>query len=276
MNSLFNYNTLNVSLIKSTRTLNIRFKENYKHINMEVLFELESVLAWATTRVEIRSILLDSENDLLCEGIDKEKLRAMDSKKINRLTSKLQKIVYSMLHLPQTIIADLGMGTFDLGSELSLGADIRISSVDPIIAFNHNRIGLTPSSGGIGILQSLIGQSMCRNWLLLGSKVKRNQLIQSGYLHEVYDNQSHAQTVQELLQEIYLAAPVQRIQTKLGLLEAKREHLEKLNEMEQKLSEAAMVSEDWKESESEDFMPAKNLGQAIKFSIVKDQNETDL
>lgn len=273
MNSLFNYSTLNVTLFKSTRTLNIQFKKDYSNINLEILFELESILAWASNKVEIRSILLNSENDMFCEGIDKAKLKDMNSNKINKMTSKLQKIVYSMLHLPQTIVVDIGMGAFDLGTELTLGADIRISQLDPIVAFNHNRIGLTPSSGGIGLLQSLIGQSMSRNWLLLGSKIKRNQLIQSGFLYDVYDNESRIKIIQELLQEIYATAPIQRIQTKLGLLEARRENLEKLNEMEKKLSEAAMVSEDWKDLDNEDFMPAKNMGQAVKLSIVEDNSE---
>jgi enoyl-CoA hydratase/carnithine racemase len=100
MNELFNYTTLDIKLIKKTRTLRISFKPNYNFINLETLFELESILAWSSNRLEINSILLTSEADFFNEGIDKNKIKHYDSKKIIKITTKLQKIVHAMFHLP--------------------------------------------------------------------------------------------------------------------------------------------------------------------------------
>lgn len=273
MNALFNYSTLNVSLSKATRTLNISFKEDAKHVNLETLFELESVLAWASNRVEIRSIFMSSENDFFSEGIDKEKLADMSAKKLLKISQKLQTIVHAMFHLPQTIVLDMGQGSFDIASELALGADIRISAKGAMIAFNHNRVGLTPSSGGIGFLSVIVGQAMARNWTLTGKEISNEQLLMSGFICEQYDYTNKADCIDSLLDAIYNSAPVPRIQTKLGLLENARLEFERAKKYERSVSEAAMTAEDWKERDSSDFMKSKSMSSAVKLSIVKDTKD---
>lgn len=271
MNALFNYSTINVSLHKGTRTLNITFKPESQNINLETLFELESILAWASNRVEIRSILLNSESDFFSEGIDKNRLPTMSASKLQKISEKLQKIVHAMYHLPQTIIMDLGGGCFDIASELALGADIRVASENTIIAFNHNRVGLTPSSGGIGFLCTIVGQAMARNWTLTGNEINSEQLKNSGFIMEQYsEEQAREELISNLLQSIYLSAPVQRMQTKLGLLEHARLELERATKYERSVGKAAMTSEDWKEEKPQDFMQGKHMSHSVKLSIVKD------
>jgi enoyl-CoA hydratase/carnithine racemase len=262
MNELFNYTTLDIKLSKPTRTLIIAFKKDYNVINLETLFELESILAWTSNRLEIHSILLTSHNEFFNEGMDKEKISQYDSKKILKISAKLQKIVHAMFHLPQTIICDLKSGSFDLGSELSLGADIRISNNDATIAFNHNRVGLTPSSGGIGFLNTLIGNSMARNWLLLGRKIPNAQLLNSGFIAQIY-HESSDDIINDMLTSISHSAPVQRVQSKLGLLECVRNHFEDVIKFERSISLASVQSEDWKDQE---HMPAKNMGTSVKMA----------
>lgn len=271
MNALFNYSTLNVGLYKGTRNLKITFKPDAQYVTLETLFELESVLAWASNRVEIRSILITSDSEFFSEGIDKNRLSTMSAAKLKKMSEKLQKIVHAMYHLPQTVVMDLGSGCFDIASELALGADIRVSSTKTMIAFNHNRVGLTPSSGGIGFLSVIVGQAMARNWTLTGNEISNDQLRNSGFIMEQYSNeQAREELIQGLLQSIYMSAPVQRMQTKLGLLEHARLEFERATKYEKSLGQAAMTSEDWKEENHQDFMPAKHMSHTVKLSIVKD------
>ena len=268
MNELFNYSTLDIKLNKKFRSLTISFRENQNYISLESLFELESILAWASNRLEINAILLTSLDQYFNEGIDKERLAKYDSKKLVKITEKLQKIVHAMYHLPQTIIVDLKKGSFDLGSELALGADIRIADSEVLFAFNHNRVGLTPSSGGLGFLNSLVGQTFARNWLLLGKEIDKNQLMTSGFLSETYAEADRLDTIEDYLFNISQSAPVQRVQSKLGLLECVRESLDETIKFERSISKAAMISEDWRSGE---FMKAKNMGCALK--IAKDNSK---
>ncbi len=271
MNALFNYSTINVGLHKGPRNLEITFKPESQYVTLETLFELESVLAWASNRVEIRSILINSASDFFSEGIDKNRLSSMSASKLQKMSEKLQKIVHAMYHLPQTILMDLGDGCFDIASELALGADIRVSSHKSLIAFNHNRVGLTPSSGGIGFLSIIVGQAMARNWTLTGNEISSEQLKNSGFLMDQYQGEEdRKEMISGLLQSIYLSAPVQRMQTKLGLLEHARLELERATKYERSVGDAAMTSEDWKVETPESFMKGKHMSHCVKLSIVKD------
>lgn len=271
MFNLFNYNTLDVKLKKETKSLLIFFKKDKNYITHETLFELESIFAWAANRLEISSIILDSHNEFFNEGLHKDRLPGYGAEKLSKMCAKLQKIVHAMLHLPQVIIVNLKAGAFDLASELSLGADFRICSHDAMIAFNHNLIGLTPSSGGISILTQLMGNTLSRQWLLSGKKIEISKLINTGFIYQSYDLGEASFIIDELAMSVNQSAPIQRIQTKLALLECMRESVDQAMESERKIAKASLVSEDWK---SEDHMPAKHMQEAIK--ILKRKEEQNL
>lgn len=275
MNEIFSYNTVKVRLNRSTRSLHLTFRRNQENLTLETLFELESIFAWCASKTEIQSILMDSENAFFSEGIDKDRLSEFSSKKIQKITEKLQLIVHAMYHLPQTIIADLGGGSMDIATELALGADIRISHQDAIIAFNHTRVGLVPSSGGIGLLSSIVGQSRARSWLLTGKEICQTQQLNSGLIHVSYDESERQEVIQDMLKSIHQCSSVSRIQTKLGLLERLRPQLERSRQYEKKVSQAALITQDWKEDCFEDFMPAKHMATSVKLSLIKSHEGHD-
>ena len=91
----------------------------------------------------------------------------------------------------------------------------------------------------------------------------------SGFISEQYSSENRDECVLDILQSVAHCAPVQRIQTKLGLLEHARLEFERATKYERRVSEAAMISEDWKE-EDNSFMEGKSMSHTVKLSIVKD------
>lgn len=273
MSALFNYNTIDVELIKKTRTLQISLnnKNSLNSINLELLFELESILAWSTSRVEIHSILINSTSSKLSQGIDQIALKHMNEKQLHKITSKLQKITHALFHLPQTVIVDLGKGASNLGAELAIGADIRISDINTTIVFDHTNYGLIPCSGGIGILSTVVGNTFARNWILTARAIPINQLIQSGFIYDTYSNMDHDVKVSTLLADIHRQSPVQRIQSKLGLFEDVKHDVEQATIFETQIAKAARITRDWKE-EPKDAMQAKSMSKAVKLSLVKKES----
>lgn len=269
MSALFNYNTISVELLKKTRTLKITIKNSNElnFINLELLFELESILAWSTSRVEIHSILIRSESGALSQGINFNSLKEMNEKMLEKITSKLQKITHALFHLPQTIVVDLGKGACNLGVELAIGADIRISSNNTTIVFDHTCHGLVPCSGGMGVLSTVVGNTFARNWILSARPVPMNQLLQSGFIYETYSNMERNQKVEALLEDIHKQSGVQRIQAKLGLFEDVKIDIEQATIFEKQIGKAARISQDWKDSPDK-AMKAKSMSKAVKLSLV--------
>lgn len=274
MFSVFNYTTLEVQLDKTTRTLYVNLNRPNKNnaINLEMLFEIESLLAWCTNKVEIHSIFISSTSDYFSCGHDKTALKKQSIKQIETITKKLQTIIQGMHHLPQTIVMDIRSGCENLACELALGADIRICSNYVKVAFNHASIGLAPGSGGMAVLNQLIGPTFARNFILSGKNINAHKLIQSGFIFETYTNETRQQVIAELLTSIHNQAPVQRIQNKLGLVDPIRSMVERGFQSDTQISKASMMTEDYKCTQDE-FMPSKSMSYITKLSLIKDKNQ---
>lgn len=274
--SIFNYNTLNTKLSKETRTLYITLNnpKTNNAIDFEMLFELESILAWATSHIEIGSIFIDSSLSFLSNGVDLKWLKNSDVSKIKRLTRKLKVINQALLHLPQTIVMDMGSGAYNLAAEFFLAADIRIAATDSCLNFNHAQLGLVPSSGGISLLKELVGTARSAHWLKTTEIINANELLASGLVYKTYEAKNRNKIINEILLNLYTQAPVARIQTKMSLFETYRKELDKNLIFEQKTFNAALTTEDWKTIDpekitSKETMKAKDFKTAVKLSLIQ-------
>lgn len=258
------FQALETYLISKTKTLEIylnnKIKKNY--LNLQTLEELEKVFTWSANHIEIQSILIKGKDQIFSMGVELEEFRSLDIQIAINYLSRFQKIVYSMLHLPQTIIIDAGTHCHNIASELLLGADIVVANSDAKISFNHLEIGLIPQSGGISLLQKTINQSMARNWLLSGNHISKETLLASGLVHEIYQNEYNPTN---LLKKINSQAQLSRIQTKAALLESKRSAFEKALEIETRYSHASNKAEDWKRIE---FINPKDFLNDLKNSTI--------
>jgi enoyl-CoA hydratase len=278
--TLFNYTTLSTRLEKSTRTLFVTLnRPDWSNaFRLEMLFELESLLAWCTSRVEVNTIFIDSSSAEFSTGLELDNLSSLTAAQLEKINSKLQKIIFAMMQLPQTVVIDLGDGSQTLASEFALGADIRIASANTKIRFNHGEFGLVPAAGGMSMLSALVNPSFARKWVLSGEVIGQDALTQSGFITETYEKESRLEVINQVLSNIAKQAPVQRIQAKLGLFETLRQQFENGLIMDKKIAKASMVSEDWRTKRPEakeetEFMPAKSLSYAVKLSLIKnDEN----
>ncbi|MBD64488.1 MAG: hypothetical protein CME62_04735 [Halobacteriovoraceae bacterium] len=275
MSNIFNYQTLKVKLDKATRTLYIKLDNDHidNPLNVETLFELESLLAWMTNRIEIHSVFIDSSSDIFSTGYNRTVLKKLDVKKLAKFTSKLQKINQAIMLLPQTFVIDLQMGASNIASELATACDIRIANRACEISFDHAQLGIIACSGGIAQLGQIVGHGNAKNWLLTGGKIGFQKLISTGYVFEGYTMADREIVRKKILTDIYTQAPVQRIQTKMALSENIREEVESKLANESKIAKAAMVSEDWKDENLNNPMPANSMKTAVKLSIVKDNDQ---
>ncbi len=270
MSNLFNYQTLTVSLCKKFKSLKVELNRPDKQnaINSEMIFELESLFSWATSHLEINSIFLTSSSDLFSNGQNHHDAQNISTEQLNKLLLRLQKIIYSMYFLPQTILVDLKNGASGIGAELALGADIRIAHNQAILSFAHASEGLVPTCGGVGILGSIIPKSYARNWLLSSKQVNTQEMMAAGFISDAYQPDDRVETIETILQQINDQSPVARIQTKRSLLNFLMPLLENSRESENKFAFANLQSGDWKTFLESKDSPGPN--PKINFANIKE------
>jgi enoyl-CoA hydratase/carnithine racemase len=262
----FNYNTLNVNLKSDTRSIEIELNRPEKEnaINVEMLFELESLFSWLTGHLEVNAVILKGKGEIFCGGFDQDELKIMSDEKLKKYIVRFQKIVSGMLYLPQTVICDMGEGARGMGLELSLGADIRIGSKTGTTAFNNLDQAWVPCCGGIGLLSTWVGNSSARAWTLSSKKVGHTELAEKGLLLETYSSQEKLDTAESLLQRIAKQAPIARIQAKRSFLEGILPDLQRTFEYESIFSFASMKTGDWNKEEEAPFTQARDVARELK------------
>lgn len=141
--SLFSYSTLKTKLYLDDKSLEITFaKPNLSH---EVLFELESILSWCKTHVEVHSIVFSGVNHNFIGGFDSQELKNYDAEKVKRLHQKFENILETLSELSQIIIMNLGNGASNQALELALQGDFIFTKKDATLELNHMKQGLIPS-----------------------------------------------------------------------------------------------------------------------------------
>ena len=272
---IFKYNTLKIFLEKKTKAIFIhlnREQHNKKNlINVETIFELESILSWTAQHLEINTIILQGQDDFFSKGFDLTEFSKLPEKRFQNILEKFQKVIYSMFFLPQTIIANLQGGSNGAGLELAIGADIRIANTKNNINFNHLEKATIPTCGGVGFLTQLIPSSYTRNWFLYPHSITNENLLGSGYIHSFYKANEEQTFINTILENISKQAPIPRIQTKRSLLESILPELERTLTFEKKFAYAGMALKDWRRQleahendECPSFMKARDLGTLLK------------
>ncbi len=261
---LFNYNTLNVTLDKETRSIHILLnRPDLDHsINVEMLFELESLFGWLSSHLEVNAVCLSSTKGIFCSGFDQSELKIMSREKLHKYLTRFQKLITGIQHLPQTIICDLKEGASGMGIELAMACDIRIAKKTCEITFNSLQKGWVPCAGGVSSLAQLVGLSQAKQWVLSSAQINAERLFYAGFLLDFYNDKQDLGS--KILEKISTQAPVTRIQTKRSFLEFSSPEWERGQEYEFAFALAALESGDWKKTPSEEFTSAREMAEKIK------------
>ena len=237
-----------------------------------MLFELDSLLNWCRSKIEISSLYLSSHFTKLGLGLNPIFKNKATLKQMSDFHQKIKEINLLILQLPQTVIVNFAMGAKSLSAELFMTADLKLLDARGSVEFNHLNQGMTPCSGGLSLLSSLVGHAMARNLLLSTSPSRAGDLKNCGYIHSTNISVDY---IQGLLLNIYKQSQIARIQTKLALYEEIKPKIETLFSLEHSIGKAALMAEDWKSensSASHDFQEAKPFSEKIKLQLIKSDN----
>jgi len=244
------------------------------YLSFKCLEELESLFNWLSSRVEISSVLIQSSGAYFCKGMSPHELANSGQETLIKYFEKVGRLVSGAYFLPQTLIVDLGQGAFDVGSELALIGDIRISRSPGHVHFDHLSKGLAPTAGGVAVLSSILSPSHVRNYLLGGAPISSEDMKLSGLVFDTYQDRIERENLlSQLLERINAQSPIARIQAKRALLETILKQLEIGMSVERSVTFGTLAFSDWKTyaqaklaNEKPSFAKANQLAAQIKRS----------
>ncbi len=235
-------------------------------INLEFLFEFQSLLNWASSRLEISSILVNSSGDYFSEGLSEDFIKKADNKKLLKIREELNTTQKLMINAPATIIFDLKLGAQNIALELAFAADLRLASQESQISLNNLTKGFPLFSSTV-LVNSIFNRSELQNLLYYTKAAPGRQLHKIGFLIDIYDSSNQEETVEKYLKNILNQSPLSRVQTKFLMARHLIQAIENSFGFETGVFNAACATQEWK-SEEQQKTPLKDVKKAVKMTLI--------
>lgn len=106
--------------------------------------------------------------------------------------------------LPFWTLAALNGGTYGGGWEIAASFDFRIAKCGIKIGFTQGKFYLPPGWGGVASLTRLITKHQALFWLASQSIIDAKKALNAGFLNDVYNQNTYAEDLQELIRKLTL------------------------------------------------------------------------
>jgi enoyl-CoA hydratase len=180
---------------------------------------------------DIRVAVFGSAQQPFCAGADlKEFPLRFDPAVARTHGENAHRMILALASLRKPVIAALHGNCMGGGLELALGCGFRFASSTAQFALPEIKRGVWPGTGGIFLLERLIGPSRSRRLLLGGATITSDEALAIGLVDVVVSPESLDETVLKFARELVARPPssVRTISTLLDhqFLHAFRAHLQ--------------------------------------------------
>ncbi|WP_328671513.1 enoyl-CoA hydratase/isomerase family protein [Streptomyces sp. NBC_00328] len=146
---------------------------------------LKELAEEATTRPDVRAVVLYGGEKVFAAGADIKEMQAMDHAAMVVRSRALQDSFTAVARIPKPVVAAVTGYALGGGCELALCADYRIAGDNAKLGQPEILLGLIPGAGGTQRLSRLIGPSKAKDLIFTGRMVKADEALTLGLVDRV-------------------------------------------------------------------------------------------
>ena len=179
----------------------------------------------------VRVVIFGSAQRAFCAGADlKEFPLRFDSAVARAHGENAQRMILALTSLRKPVIASIHGNCMGGGLELALGCSFRFVSSSARFSLPEIKRGVWPGTGGIFLLERLLGPSRARRLLLTGKTISSEEALRIGLADETLKQEALDEEVMKFARELANRPPssVKAISALLDnrFLQAFRTHLQ--------------------------------------------------
>jgi 2-(1,2-epoxy-1,2-dihydrophenyl)acetyl-CoA isomerase len=201
---------------KEGPVLRIRLQrpERRNSMTREMLAQLTDSIENAPDDAEVRVIVLSSEGEHFCSGMDLASINVKSEQKPRvgdiqrRLPRGANRLIQGMLGVQIPIVCAVRGWASGLGCHLALASDFAIASKTARFVEPFVKRGFTPDSGATYLLSRLVGLARARQMLLLGREIDGEQAAEWGLVHAAVEDAELESATEELVGQLAGAATI--------------------------------------------------------------------
>ena len=151
--------------------------------------ELQRALDAAAADPETRAVLLMATGRAFCAGQDLEEAVPPGAAELpdvgDIVRDSYNPIVRAIRALPKPVVCAVNGVAAGAGANIALACDFVVAAESASFIQAFSKIGLVPDSGGTFLLPRLVGRARATSMMMLGEKVKAEQALAWGMIHDV-------------------------------------------------------------------------------------------
>jgi enoyl-CoA hydratase/carnithine racemase len=162
-------------------------------LNVQVQEEIRAAAAEATSRDDVRAVVVYGGERVFAAGADVKEMAHMSYPDMVARSGGLQSAFTAVARIPKPVVAAVTGYALGGGCELALCADVRIAGEGATLGQPEILLGIIPGAGGTQRLTRLVGPSRAKDIIFTGRFVKADEALAIGLVDrvvpdaEVYD-----------------------------------------------------------------------------------------
>lgn len=154
-------------------------------LNVQVQEELRAVANEATSRVDVRAVVIYGGPKVFAAGADIKEMAAMSYTDMVDRSAGLSSAFTAVAKIPKPVVAAVTGYALGGGCELSLCADYRIAADSAKLGQPEILLGVIPGAGGTQRLARLVGPSKAKDLCFTGRFVGAEEALRIGLVDQV-------------------------------------------------------------------------------------------
>jgi enoyl-CoA hydratase len=154
-------------------------------LNVQVQEEIRAAATDATSRTDVRSVVIYGGPKVFAAGADVKEMAAMSYTDMVERVSGLQEAFAMVARIPKPVIAAITGYALGGGCELTLCADFRVAGDNAKLGQPEILLGVIPGAGGTQRLPRLIGVARAKDIVYSGRFVGADEALRIGLVDRV-------------------------------------------------------------------------------------------
>ena len=174
--------------VGKTLVLTLSDPQNYNALGPGIFGAGVEALNAADANTEISSIVITGDGDHFCAGGNLNRLNANRQQSHSAQAQSLEELhnwMDSIRSFPKPVIAAVEGAAAGAGFSLCLMCDFIVASETSFFSTSYSNVGLSPDAGASWHLTRLLPRTVATRWLMLGERIKAEELTPYGLLHSL-------------------------------------------------------------------------------------------
>ena len=154
-------------------------------VNRQVNLELAEIAAEATSRNDVRAVVVYGGGKTLAAGADVKEMADLTYAEMAERTHRLSRGFGAVSEIPKPTVAAITGYALGGGFELALCCDRRIAGDNAKVGQPEILLGIIPGMGGTQRLPRLVGPSKAKDLIFTGRMVKADEALTLGLVDRV-------------------------------------------------------------------------------------------